>query len=93
MSAAVTVVVLVAIAFAVSVGLVAGLDLYAAVILGLILAFGTLALAIARRTKSGTIGPGRCRACGLVVSPNAPFCIHCGARLTSSRLRDRRDDR
>ena len=81
MSAAVTVLVLVAITFVVSVGLAAGLDVYAAVILGLILVFGALALAIARRTRSGAIGPGRCRECGGVVSPNAPYCKHCGARL------------
>ncbi len=56
MSAAVTVIVLVATAFAISVGLVAGLDAYAAVILGLIVAFGALSLAIAKRSRSGTSG-------------------------------------
>ncbi|CAN5612061.1 hypothetical protein BH20ACT23_BH20ACT23_20180 [soil metagenome] len=93
MSAAVTIVVLVAIAFVVSVGLAAGLDVYAAVILGLILGFGTLALAIARRSRSGAVGPRRCRECDGVVSPNAPYCKHCGARLAGEPLRDRRDHR
>ncbi len=81
MSAAVTVLVLVAIAFVVSVGLAAGLDVYAAAILGLILVFGALALAIARRTRSGAIVPASCTECGGVVSRNAPYCKHCGARL------------
>jgi hypothetical protein len=93
MSAAVTALVLVAVAFVVSVGIVAGLDAYAAVILGLILAFGAVALAVARRTRSGVIGPARCPGCDGVVSPNAPYCKHCGARLGAELLRDRRDDR
>ena len=93
MSAAVTVLVLVAIVFAVSIGVVAGLDLYAGVILGLILVFGALALAVARRSSVGAIGPSRCRQCGGVLSPNAPYCKHCGARTGSGTLRDRRDDR
>jgi hypothetical protein len=85
MSAAVTVLVLVAIAFVVSVGIVAGLDAYAMVILGLIVAFGTLALAIARRSRSSAIGPALCPGCEGVVSPNAPYCKHCGARLDDER--------
>jgi hypothetical protein len=93
MSAAVTVLVFVATAFAISVGLVAGLDAYAALILGLIVVFGALALAIARRSRSGTIGPALCPNCDGVVSPNAPYCKHCGVRLGARPLRDRRDDR
>jgi len=89
MSAAVSVLVLVAVAFVVSVGIVAGLDAYAAVILGLILAFGAVALAVARRSRSGAIGPALCPGCDGVVSPNAPFCKHCGARLGAEPLRDR----
>jgi hypothetical protein len=81
MSAAVTVLVLAAVTFAVSVGIVAGLDVYAAVILGLIVAFGALSLAIARRSRSGEIGPARCSKCDGIVSPNAPYCKHCAARL------------
>ena len=93
MSAAVTALVLVAVVFVVSVGIVAGLDAYAAVILGLILAFGAVALAVARRSRSGAIGPALCPECDGVVSPNAPFCKHCGARLGAELLRDRRGDR
>lgn len=81
MSAAVTVLVLVAVTFVVSVGIVAGLDVYASVILGLIVAFGALALAIARRSRSDAIGPARCLECDGIVSSNAPYCKHCAARL------------
>lgn len=81
MSLAVTLLVGLAIAFVVSVGLVAGLDAYAAVMLGFILAFGWLAVAVARRSRGGAIVPARCRNCGGMMSRNAPYCKHCGARL------------
>ncbi|MGH2779612.1 MAG: hypothetical protein ACRDJB_13300 [Actinomycetota bacterium] len=81
MSFAVTLVVGLAVALTVSVGLMAGLDAYAAIMLGLILAFGWLAISVARRTSGRTIAPARCTECGGVGSPNAPYCKHCGARL------------
>jgi hypothetical protein len=80
-SFAVTVVVGIAVALTVSVGLVAGLDAYAAVILGLILAVGWLAITVARRSSGRTIAPTNCPDCGGIGSPNAPYCKHCGARL------------
>ncbi|MGH2697807.1 MAG: hypothetical protein ACRDJL_01235 [Actinomycetota bacterium] len=85
MSTGVMVLVLVAIVFVLSVGLAAGLDVYAAAILALILLVGTLALAIAGRTRSGGVGPAHCPRCDGVVSPNAPYCKHCGARLGDER--------
>ncbi|MDQ4058873.1 MAG: zinc ribbon domain-containing protein [Actinomycetota bacterium] len=81
MSVAVTVVVGIGIALTVSVGLVAGLDAYAAVVLGLILAFGWLAISVARRSGGRTIAPADCPECGGIGSPNAPYCKHCGTRL------------
>jgi hypothetical protein len=93
MSAAVTILVLVAIAFVVNVGIVAGLDAYATVILGLIVSLGALSLAIAGRSRSGSIGPARCPGCGGLVSRNAPYCKHCAARLDPDLARDRREDR
>lgn len=81
MSFAVTALVGLAVALTVSVGLVAGLDVYAAVILGLILAFGWLAISVARRSSGRSIAPARCAECRGVGSPNAPYCKHCGARL------------
>lgn len=82
MSLAVTVVVGLAVALAVSVGLMAGLDAYAVVILGLILVFGWLAISVARRSGGRTIGPTRCAECGGLGSPDAPYCKHCGTRLS-----------
>jgi hypothetical protein len=77
----VTILVLLAIVFVVSVGLAAGLDVFAAALLGFILLIGALALAVARRTGSKRVGPALCPQCSGVVSPNAPYCKHCGARL------------
>ncbi|MGH2826225.1 MAG: hypothetical protein ACRDKF_04560 [Actinomycetota bacterium] len=82
MSLAVTVVVGLAVALAASVGVAAGLDAYAAVILGLILAFGCLAISVARRSGGRTIAPSRCAECGGLGSANAPYCKHCGARVS-----------
>ncbi|MGH2749339.1 MAG: hypothetical protein ACRDK3_00420 [Actinomycetota bacterium] len=87
MSTAVTVVVVVAVVFAVGVGLAAGLDAYAAVILVAILLFGWLALATARRSKSGGVAPALCPSCDGLVSPQAPYCKHCGRRLGFSSRR------
>lgn len=81
MSLAVTVVVALAIAFVVSVGVVAGLDVSAALILGFILLFGWLTVAVARRSGGGSIAPARCRTCRGLVSAGAPSCKHCGAGL------------
>jgi hypothetical protein len=81
-SVAVTVVVGLAVALAVSVGAAAGLDAYAAVILGLILAVGWLAISVARRSGGRSIAPERCPECGGLGSANAPYCKHCGARLS-----------
>jgi hypothetical protein len=60
-----------------------GLDLKALIIIGLIAAFGALALAVTRKTKAGGIAPAQCTECGGLISPNAPYCKHCGARQAS----------
>ena len=50
------------------------------VIFSAVLAFGILAIAVARKAASGAVEPGRCAACGGLVSRAAPYCKHCGAR-------------
>lgn len=77
----VTVIVGLAVALAASVGVAAGLDAYAVVVLGLIVVLGWLAISVARRSRRGAITPARCAECGGVGSRNAPYCKHCGARL------------
>jgi hypothetical protein len=58
-------------------GLSAGFDIGAVVILALITACGALAIAVARRSEKRSVGPRSCPECGGLVSPNAPYCKHC----------------
>jgi hypothetical protein len=75
------------IALAVALGLSRGFDVYAVVILVLIIAVGVLAIAALNRWSGGTVRPGTCEECGGVISPNAPYCKHCGASVaTEARL-------
>jgi hypothetical protein len=49
------------------------------ILLAVIVAFGALSVAIARRMRTGTIGPVVCSECGGVISAGAPYCKHCNA--------------
>lgn len=80
MTAAVTALVVLGIAVVVALGLTAGFDSTAVIILAFVIVFGLLAVAAARRARSGAVAPGRCRECRGLVSPNAPYCKHCGAQ-------------
>ena len=79
MTAAVAALVLCGMAVAIYLGVVAGFDLTALLIFLFIVLFGLLAIAVASKSKRGTVGPAYCEECGGVVSPNAPYCKHCGA--------------
>ena len=48
------------------------------VILGFIVLFGALAIAVADKARSGAVQPASCPECGGLISPNAPHCKHCG---------------
>lgn len=58
-----------------------GVDATALILIALIVALGTLAVAVARRARSGTVEPATCPACGGLNSASAPHCKHCGADL------------
>jgi hypothetical protein len=62
------------------VGLDRGFDATSALIFLLIVAVGALGIAVARRSRSGDVAPTRCRHCGGLMSPSAPYCKHCGAQ-------------
>jgi hypothetical protein len=79
MIAAVTAFVVVALVVAGVFGVAAGLDPVALILFAVIAAFGALSIAIARRMKSGTIGPVACTHCGGAISAGAPYCKHCNA--------------
>ena len=61
-------------------GLRFGFDLVSLVIFVFIVAVGALAVAVARKKEA--VAPAFCRDCHRVISPNAPYCKHCGARAT-----------
>ncbi|MEA2509091.1 MAG: hypothetical protein QOG21_1173 [Actinomycetota bacterium] len=79
MTAAVTAFIVIALAVAGLFGVAAGLDPMAVILFAVIAAFGVLSIAIARRMKTGTIGPVACTQCGGVISAGAPYCKHCNA--------------
>ena len=68
------------IAVALALGVRQGFDPTSVTILVLILVVGGISIAVADRSERGAVGPAHCDACGGVLSPNAPFCKHCGAR-------------
>ncbi len=39
---------------------------------------GGLAIAVARGKDKGMTAPAQCASCGGLISPNAPYCKHCG---------------
>ena len=78
-------IVLVGLAMALVLGLARGFDGRALAILGSMAAVGALAIAVAYRSQAGAMAPARCDECGGVISPNAPYCKHCGARRLDGR--------
>lgn len=81
MTAAVTALVVLGIAVVVALGLTAGFDWTAVIILAFVVVLGVLAVLAARKARSGMVTPGRCRECRGLISPNAPYCKHCGTQL------------
>lgn len=64
-------------------GISQGFDATSITIFVAIALVGALAIAAADRSNRGLAGPASCEECGGIISPNAPFCKHCGARRTS----------
>ncbi|MEA2452079.1 MAG: hypothetical protein QOG04_789 [Actinomycetota bacterium] len=78
MSRIVTIFVAISIIEAVALGIGFGFDVAALSILATMVALGVLAIVIARKSETDAIGPATCSACGGLMSPNAPYCKHCG---------------
>ncbi|MBW3594814.1 MAG: hypothetical protein KY391_04480, partial [Actinobacteria bacterium] len=57
------------------------LDAAGGVILVLVFGVGALTIAVARKSGSGAVTPAECPACNGLISPNAPYCKHCGAEI------------
>ncbi len=63
---------------ALALGLRQGFDATSGAILVFSAVIGAVAIAAVRRSERGTVGPARCPSCEGVISPNAPYCKHCG---------------
>jgi hypothetical protein len=57
-----------------------GFDATSLTILAFIAVTGAVAIAAVARSEGGVVGPARCSSCDGVISPNAPYCKHCGAQ-------------
>lgn len=68
---------------AVLLGIGMALDVTALVILALIVLIGGVGIGAVMKIRKGTVFPESCPSCGGLVSPNAPFCKHCGEPLRS----------
>ena len=62
-----------------------GFDAISILLLALVALLGAVAVAAALKTRSGSVKPARCGSCGGLVSPNVPYCNHCGAPLQHRR--------
>ena len=76
-------IVLLGIALSIGLAMVGGVDMTGVVILSLVIGMGGLAIAVVSRSSTGQVQPAECPSCGGLVSPNAPYCKHCGADLSN----------
>ena len=72
-------IVVLGLAVAIATGIAFGFDARSLIYLGLMMAVGVLAIGVAARTDKRTVGPATCVQCEGLISPNAPYCKHCGA--------------
>ena len=84
MSAMAVAIVVAGVALTTAIGAGAGFGVVTLILLAPIVAFGVLVIAIARKSKTGAVSPATCPRCGGLISPNAPFCKHCGAPFAPS---------
>jgi hypothetical protein len=72
-------IVVVGVALVAAVGIVGGFDGTSLIYFALIVALGAMAITVARKSRTGAVGPRRCVRCEGLISPNEPYCKHCGA--------------
>ena len=66
------------IALALVLGFLYRFDSAAVSMLFALVVLGALAIAVARGKERGMTAPATCASCGGLMSPNAPYCKHCG---------------
>lgn len=80
------IIVVVGVSLAAAIGIAGGFDATSLIYFSLIIALGAIAIAVARKSKTGKVGPVTCANCGGLNSPSAPSCKHCSGDLSSSPL-------
>ena len=78
MTRIVVAIVLLGVGLALFLGVAYGFDTTAVSMLFVLVLLGGLAIAVARGKERGMTSPARCSSCGGLMSPNAPYCKHCG---------------
>ena len=76
-------IVIAGLAVAAALAIAVGLDTMGTIILALIMATGLLAIAVVRKSREGAVRPAQCPECGGLLSPNAPYCKHCGTQIAA----------
>ena len=79
LSAAAIALVLIGIALVVSIAFAAGEDFAVIFYVAPVVFLGLVVVAAAVKMRSGSVRPAECENCGGLISPNAPYCKHCGA--------------
>ena len=74
-------IVIVGIALVVSVAFAAGVDTASILYVAPVVLLGVVVIAAAVKMRAGRVRPYECTDCGGLISPNSPYCKHCGARL------------
>ena len=82
MTRVVTIFVIVVVVNAVVLGYMYGFDPTATAILFALVVLGGLSIAVARGKDKGITAPATCASCDGLISPNAPYCKHCGAPVS-----------
>lgn len=79
LSAAAITLVILGIALVVGIAFAAGGDIAVVFYVAPVVLLGVVVIAAAVKMRSGAVQPDECADCGGLISPNAPYCKHCGA--------------
>lgn len=72
-------IVVVGIALVVSLAFAAGVDTASILYVAPVVLLGFVVIAAAAKMRAGRVRPYECTNCGGLISPNSPYCKHCGA--------------
>ena len=82
LSTAAIALVILGIAMVVSIAFAAGEDIAVLFYVAPVVFLGVVVVAAALKMRAGSVRPAECDSCGGLISPNAPYCKHCGAPVS-----------